>query len=70
MCNADTTIEHPRVEIDGTRKFTDGWGVRHQCKSWDQVYAFVEAHKGSNMTGILNPADIVDVPSSMIGTDG
>ncbi len=62
MCAADTTIEHPRVEPDGSRLVTDGWGVRHSCTDWDALFEFVSNHKGSNMTGILNPTNILDVP--------
>ena len=62
MCAADTTIEHPQVEHDGRRRFTDGWGVIHQCKDWSTIFDFVTANKGSNMTGILNPPNILDVP--------
>ncbi|KAI5370418.1 Putative mycotoxin biosynthesis protein UstYa [Septoria linicola] len=44
MCAGDLTLEWPRTEADGRRFAVDGWGVEHQCKSWDAMADFVERH--------------------------
>lgn len=43
MCNADTTIEWARVELENrTRVSADGWGVPHnQCKDVRVVEDFL-----------------------------
>lgn len=45
MCNADMTVEWPRVEEDGSRFAVDGWGIDHQCKDWDSVMAWMEENR-------------------------
>ena len=37
MCAADLTLEKARVDPDGHRRATDGWGTSHVCKDWGQV---------------------------------
>jgi len=37
MCSADMTLEKARVDPDGHRRATDGWGSTHQCKDWGRV---------------------------------
>lgn len=37
MCAADLTLEKARVDPDGLRRATDGWGTIHHCKDWDKV---------------------------------
>lgn len=37
MCAADLTLEKARVDPDGHRRATDGWGTIHHCKDWDKV---------------------------------
>ncbi|PSK53162.1 hypothetical protein B9Z65_3362 [Elsinoe australis] len=42
MCNADLTVEWPKEEPDGGRFAVDGWGIQHQCKSWEAIQAYME----------------------------
>ncbi|KAI1842112.1 hypothetical protein JX266_011645 [Neoarthrinium moseri] len=37
LCRADMTLEKARVDADGHRRATDGWGTAHQCVDWDEV---------------------------------
>lgn len=34
MCAGDMTVEWPREEEDGRRFAFDGWGIKHECRSW------------------------------------
>ncbi|EEH44460.2 uncharacterized protein PADG_00749 [Paracoccidioides brasiliensis Pb18] len=46
QCSADTTIEWPRVEKDGRRMETDGWGVpHHECKDLSIIKNFIAQHQ-------------------------
>lgn len=42
MCNGDLTLEWPRTEPDGRRFAVDGWGVEHQCRSWESIVSFMK----------------------------
>ncbi|KAJ5976687.1 hypothetical protein N7501_000029 [Penicillium viridicatum] len=37
ICSADLTLEKARVDEDGHRRATDGWGTEHRCKKWSEV---------------------------------
>lgn len=37
MCKADMTLEKARVDEDGHRRATDGWGTAHHCANWEEV---------------------------------
>lgn len=37
ICSADLTLEKARVDDDGHRRATDGWGTEHNCKKWNKV---------------------------------
>ena len=52
MCNADTTLEKARVVDGEIVRGVDGWGVAHECRDYDSIFAFAEAHRSSNLTGI------------------
>ncbi|KAK5136776.1 hypothetical protein LTR08_002072 [Meristemomyces frigidus] len=41
MCAGDMTIEWPRTEPDGRRFAVDGWGITHECKSWEAIMDFM-----------------------------
>ncbi|KAK5163963.1 uncharacterized protein LTR77_010359 [Saxophila tyrrhenica] len=41
MCAGDLTIEWPREEEDGRRFAFDGWGITHECKSWDAIMKYM-----------------------------
>ncbi|KAF4553427.1 Hypothetical protein D9617_7g031550 [Elsinoe fawcettii] len=45
MCNADLTVEWPKEEPDGGRFSVDGWGISHQCKSWEAIQAYMEENR-------------------------
>lgn len=42
MCSADMSIEGPAV-VDGKHMF-NGLGNVHECKNWDAIWEFLEAH--------------------------
>ncbi|TKA27395.1 hypothetical protein B0A50_05007 [Salinomyces thailandicus] len=49
MCAGDMTVEWPRVEADGSRFAVDGWGITHECKSWDAIMQYMQEHTISNV---------------------
>ncbi|RMX74276.1 hypothetical protein D0869_12761 [Hortaea werneckii] len=49
MCAGDMTIEWPRVEADGSRFAVDGWGITHECKSWDAIMQYMQENSVSNV---------------------
>merc|ERR1711939_459646 len=49
MCAGDMTIEWPRVEADGSRFAVDGWGITHECKSWDAIMQYMQENSVSNI---------------------
>lgn len=52
MCNGDTTLERMR-KVDGKLvRGVDGWGVEHECRDFDAIYAYAAAHRSRNITGI------------------
>jgi len=52
MCNGDTTLERGRVVDGKVTRGVDGWGIQHECRDFDAIYAFADAHKTRNITGI------------------
>ena len=56
MCAGDMTIEHAREPPLGQKRLTtDGWGVTHQCRNWDEMMAWTLSHKANvSHTGIQN----------------
>ncbi|CAK7224558.1 hypothetical protein SCUCBS95973_005557 [Sporothrix curviconia] len=57
LCHGDTTLEKARVVVDEqgvahTVRGVDGWGVTHSCRDFGSIYAFAEAHRSRNDTGI------------------
>ncbi|KAK5124979.1 hypothetical protein LTR85_001169 [Meristemomyces frigidus] len=48
MCAGDMTVEWPRTEPDGRRFAVDGWGITHECKSWDAIMAFMNENTVTN----------------------
>lgn len=42
MCAGDLTLEWPRMEEDGRRFAVDGWGVTHECRSWEGIMSWME----------------------------
>ncbi|CAK7224651.1 hypothetical protein SBRCBS47491_005622 [Sporothrix bragantina] len=57
LCHGDTTLEKARVVVDQqgnphTVRGVDGWGVTHECRDVDSIYAFADAHRSRNDTGI------------------
>jgi len=44
MCAADTTLEPFRSQFDGMTpgKSVDGFGSNHQCRNFDEVFAWAE----------------------------
>jgi hypothetical protein len=48
MCAGDMTIEHAREPPLGQKRLTtDGWGVTHQCRNWDEMLAWTLSHKAN-----------------------
>ncbi|USW52124.1 Putative mycotoxin biosynthesis protein UstYa [Septoria linicola] len=41
MCAGDMTLEWPK---QGSEGIVDGWGVQHECKSWDAILSYVDQH--------------------------
>lgn len=53
MCNGDTTLEKAMTGEDGNIvRGVDGWGVGHECRSFDTIYAFAAGRRSRNITGI------------------
>jgi hypothetical protein len=46
MCAGDLTIEWARIESDGSRFQVDGWGIPHQCKDPNAIFAWMEENHG------------------------
>ena len=45
-CAADMAVEWARVEVDGSRREVDGWGIPHrQCRDMEKVEAFMQKHR-------------------------
>jgi hypothetical protein len=45
MCSADMSLEKARIDEQGQVELAvDGWGVEHQCRSWDAVETFAAKH--------------------------
>ncbi|KAI9687652.1 MAG: hypothetical protein M1820_010423 [Bogoriella megaspora] len=42
MCAGDMSMEWPRTEPDGRRFAVDGWGIPHECKTWDYIHEYME----------------------------
>ncbi|PYH93998.1 hypothetical protein BO71DRAFT_399247 [Aspergillus ellipticus CBS 707.79] len=53
MCAADTTPEKARVVNGTVQQDTDGWGVVHQCRDWDEVYEFAKTNRAFESEGII-----------------
>lgn len=55
MCAGDMTIEHAREPpLGGKRETTDGWGVEHQCKDWNEMVHWTLDHRAKHsLKGIL-----------------
>ncbi|KAK3385301.1 hypothetical protein B0H63DRAFT_181422 [Podospora didyma] len=52
-CSGDTTLEKARTGDDGKPvRGVDGWGVGHECRHYDTIYALTAAHRSRNITGI------------------
>lgn len=56
MCAGDVTLE-PAIEGEEL----DGWGVTHQCRNFDAIKDFVDAHS-------LGSGHIIDVPHEIPAT--
>lgn len=55
MCAGDMTIEHAlEPPLGEKRETTDGWGVKHQCKDWNEIMNWTLEHKAKHdLKGIL-----------------
>ncbi|KIH89330.1 hypothetical protein SPBR_07610 [Sporothrix brasiliensis 5110] len=57
LCHGDTTLEGARrvrtaTGHETTVRGVDGWGVVHACRDRERIYAFADAHRSRNDTGI------------------
>ncbi len=52
MCNADTTVEKAKTVGGKIVRGVDGWGVAHECRSYDAIFEYAAAHRSQNLTGI------------------
>ena len=58
MCNGDMTLEDadhaPDIEnLNGPRLLgVKGWGITHQCKSWNDMFNFSAQHRVLLRNGI------------------
>lgn len=57
LCHGDMTLEGARqvrteTGHETTVRGVDGWGVVHACRDPASIYAFAEAHRSHNDTGI------------------
>ncbi|RFU72107.1 hypothetical protein TARUN_10150 [Trichoderma arundinaceum] len=48
-CCADTALEGQKSDTE--EPATDGFGARHVCRNFDQVYQWAETHRASDQTG-------------------
>jgi hypothetical protein len=37
QCSSDMSLEKAKVDLDGRRRITEGWGTAHRCKDWTEV---------------------------------
>jgi hypothetical protein len=44
MCGGDMALEWPRDEPDGRRIAVDGWGIQHECKSWEAIEDYMKVN--------------------------
>ena len=44
QCAGDMAMEWPRTETDGRRFAVDGWGIPHECKSWDHIVNYMDLY--------------------------
>ncbi|GKT92641.1 hypothetical protein CT0861_06184 [Colletotrichum tofieldiae] len=49
MCAADTTLEWMP---NPTQEISKGWGYRHECRSWDEIYDWTARNRWHDSTGI------------------
>lgn len=40
LCSADATLEGPDEEPEAGQSSLRGWGISHQCRSWDALLHF------------------------------
>ncbi|KAH0009838.1 hypothetical protein KCU78_g10560, partial [Aureobasidium melanogenum] len=59
QCAGDMALEWPRKEEDGSRFAVDGWGIPHECRSWDHI---VDYMKGSYFNLSMNSDIAPDHP--------
>ena len=52
MCSGDTTLEKARTVDGKIVRGVDGWGVEHECRDYDAIYAYGAEHRTNNLTGI------------------
>ncbi|KAK0706208.1 hypothetical protein B0T26DRAFT_788870 [Lasiosphaeria miniovina] len=52
VCCGDTTLEKSRTVDGKIVQGVDGWGVEHQCRDFKAIFAYGEAHRTNNDTGI------------------
>ncbi len=52
MCHGDTTLEKAKTVDGKLMRAVDGWGVTHECRDYDTIYAYAAAHRSRNITGI------------------
>jgi len=52
MCSGDTTLEKAIVEDGKVIADVDGWGVQHECRNYDYIFAWAEENRSNNLTGI------------------
>ncbi|KAF2235277.1 hypothetical protein EV356DRAFT_532001 [Viridothelium virens] len=45
MCAGDLTLEWPKTEKNGRRFAVDGWGVSHQCRSWEAISDYMAQNR-------------------------
>lgn len=51
MCAGDTTLETTLVNEDGELVAGfDGWGDVHECRSYETIYDFAQAHRVNDET--------------------
>ncbi|KAL1297268.1 hypothetical protein AAFC00_004827 [Neodothiora populina] len=50
QCAGDMALEWPREEEDGKRYAVDGWGIPHECRSWDHIREYMVEHHFNGST--------------------
>ncbi|KAH6653028.1 hypothetical protein BKA67DRAFT_536730 [Truncatella angustata] len=45
LCSADDTLEGPDMHPEAGQSRLRGWGVSHQCRSWDKLTEFRDQHR-------------------------